>query len=537
MGEGLVKNGLNTAVRLTLACAAIGLALAPAAGAADLRVGVADDHPKASPEIAQRFFDTMTDVGLTETRITILWDSTRPTTIPEREAITHAVQLAATHQVHVTLSIYPDRARAITEAPRALGEFAAFVGLVARTYPQVKDFIIGNEPNKSRFWQPQYNLNRTPAACAAYEPLLAASYDALKAVDQDIRVIGVGLGPRGTDNPLAAGNLSISPVRCIRDIGRAYRASKRRRPIMDELSFHPHPNAASDKLETGYSWPNAGIPNLARIKQAMWDAFYRTAQPTFAETGMPGGPLRTLKVRLNEVGWQVAIPAGSRGAYFGRESVVTTDEGTQAAIYGNLIPLLACDPSVKSVLFFNLVDEANLDRWQSGLLRADWTRRPAYAIVKGSIAAGQTRCGGRPVRWRHEFRPVGVTSASPGARGPGRRGTPPGASSPARRRGRSSTPASSGARAPGRSRLALRSRIVRSLAHGQEPWRGAELQGQARREAGTGWSRCPAKRLRPGFYVYGGAARRRVEPRPGRRRMSAAPFRWRGGRQRRTETT
>ena len=177
---------------------------------------------------------------------------------------------------------------------------------------------------------------------------------------------------------------------------------------MDALSYHPYPNASTDKLDTGYAWPNAGIPDLARIKQAVWDAFHGTGQPTFQEAGMPHGPARTLKLRLNEVGWQVAIPPASRGAYFGKESVVTTDEGTQAAIYGNLIPLLACDPSVESVLFFNLVDEANLDRWQSGLMRADWTRRPSYAIVKGAIAAGQTRCAGRQVAWRHEYRPVGV---------------------------------------------------------------------------------------------------------------------------------
>ena len=63
---------------------------------------------------------------------------------------------------------------------------------------------------------------------------------------------------------------------------------------------------------------------------------------------------------------------------------------------------------MKSVLFFNLVDEPNLDRWQSGLMRADWTRRPSYAIVKGSILAGQTRCNGRRVRWRHAIKPVGV---------------------------------------------------------------------------------------------------------------------------------
>ena len=161
---------------------------------------------------------------------------------------------------------------------------------------------------------------------------------------------------------------------------------------MDELSYHPHPSLATDKLETGYPWPNAGIPNLARVKQAVWDAFHGTAQPTFEEAGMPRGPLRTLKLRLNEVGWQVGIPPAHRSAYYGTESVVTTDEGNQAAIYGNLIPLLACDPAVKSALFFNLVDEENLDRWQSGLLRADWTRRPSYAIVKGSILAGQTRC-------------------------------------------------------------------------------------------------------------------------------------------------
>ena len=197
-------------------------------------------------------------------------------------------------------------------------------------------------------------------------------------------------------------------MRCIRDIGRAYRESRRKKPIMDELELPPVSERSTDKLETGYSWPNAGMPNLDRIKQAVWDAFNGTAQPTFPEAGMPRGPVRTLKLRLNEVGWQVAIPPASRGAYFGKESVVTTDEGTQAAIYGNLIPYLACDPAVESVLFFNLVDEANLDRWQSGLLRADWTKRPSYAIVKGAIAAGQTHCSGRQVQWRHAYKPVGV---------------------------------------------------------------------------------------------------------------------------------
>ena len=43
--------------------------------------------------------------------------------------------------------------------------------------------IIGNEPNQPRFWQPQFNLDGSPASPAAYESLLARSYDALKGVD------------------------------------------------------------------------------------------------------------------------------------------------------------------------------------------------------------------------------------------------------------------------------------------------------------------------------------------------------------------
>ncbi len=280
--------------------------------------------------------------------------------------------------------------------------------------------------------------------------MLAASYDALKSVDRSITVVGVGLGPRGTDNPLAPGNLSISPVRCLADMGRAYRRSKRTKPIMDALSYHPYPNASTDKIDTGYAWPNAGIPDLARIKQAVWDAFHGTGQPTFQEAGMPNGPARTLKLRLNEVGWQVSIPPANRSAYFGKESVVTTDEGTQAAIYGNLIPLLACDPSVESVLFFNLVDEANLDRWQSGLMRADWTRRPSYGIVKGAIAArsdalrGQGRSPGATTTG-----PSASISTSSAARVAAPIGTSSGASWPAPRRARATPPPSTAPGGPG----------------------------------------------------------------------------------------
>jgi len=485
--------------RLLLASALAALVLAPVAGA-DIRVGAADDHPKATA-IAGEFYDTMKDVGMNENRMTLLWDPAHPNAIEDQAQIANAATVAAADGVKLTLALYPSKARALADSA-SKARFVAWTALVARAFPDVKDIIVGNEPNKSRFWQPQFLANGKSAACAAYEPVLAASYDAIKNVDRSITVIGVGLGPRGTDNSRAPGNLSISPVRCIRDIGRAYRKSRRKKPIMDALSYHPYPNASTDKLDTGYAWPNAGIPNLDRVKQAVWDAFNGTAQPTFQEAGMPHGPARTLKLRLNEVGWQVAIPPASKDAYFGKESVVTTDEGTQAAIYGNLIPYLACDPSVESVLFFNLVDESNLDRWQSGLLRADWTKRPAYTIVKGSIAAGQTHCTGRQVQWRHAYKPVGVhLGFLGGSRARSERNTfwsfVAGSDE-----GTLYTAGLFRVTRPGKVSPSLRAQISRSLRTGRV--RGASLKSSGKLVGG--WDKVitfPTKRLRPGFYVYG----------------------------------
>ena len=96
---------------------------------------------------------------------------------------------------------------------------------------------------------------------------------------------------------------------------------------MDAFSFHPYPNEATDPLERGYPWPNAGFANLDRLKQALWDAFDGTAQPT---------TLDGLKLHLDEVGWQV--DTAGRVGYRGLENVPVTDEVTQAAIYGQLDP-------------------------------------------------------------------------------------------------------------------------------------------------------------------------------------------------------
>ena len=77
------------------------------------------DHPRGrggrpsegSPEVAARFYDTMKDVGLTENRVSLLWDSAHPTTIDGQDNLAAAIQDAQADGVRITLDIYPTRAR------------------------------------------------------------------------------------------------------------------------------------------------------------------------------------------------------------------------------------------------------------------------------------------------------------------------------------------------------------------------------------------------------------------------------------------
>jgi hypothetical protein len=497
---------MTTKTTALLTCLLAALLTASPAGA-QIAVGVSDDLPIGADDGGAAFFASMQDIGLRENRIAVKWDPTAPTSIAHAAGIDRALAAAQPRGVNIVLSLYPLRPRAITDSPAAAGQFAAWTAQVAQRFPSVRDFIVGNEPNVNSFWQPQYAPNRKAISCTTYTGLLAASYDALKSVNGAINVIGVGLSPRGNDNPTARSNPSTSPVRCIRDMGLAYKKSKRTRPLMDELSFHPFPNLATDPLGRGYQWPNAGLANLDRIKQAVWDAFFATGQPVFPESSFGRfGPLASiaaadsLRFRLNEVGWQVEIVASARGAYFGRENVATTDEESQAEIYSQAIPFIACDPSVRSLLFFHLIDDPNLDRWQSGLIRADGTRRPSYESVRAAIARSGGRCGGITTAWRHATAVIGPLAKFPfkrSVRATSKSWTTVATAFEAAR-------VHAGVfRVPRRAtpRGKARTKIQRALLRAKP--RGAALRKtgkvQAYREAVV---RFPKRVLKPGFYVY-----------------------------------
>jgi hypothetical protein len=379
--------GLLLCALAALACLAAGTAR----GALD--IGVTEDTGKGAA-----FFGTLSDLGLRVNRVSVNWDSNTPTTIPEMAQMQAWLPQAQGSGTRVVFAVAPLNATALAASPAARAQFIAFLRNLAQTFPTVKDYVIGNEPNVNRFWRPQYSNGRALAA-AAYEPVLADSYDVLKGVSPSITVIGVGLSPRGNDNPNARDNPSRSPVRFLRELGAAYRASGRVRPLMDDLAFHPYPARNVDAPSVGYAWPNAGLSNLGRIKQAVWDAFNGTAQPTFAEPRKTFA--RPMKLVLDEVGWQVAPLPALASLYFGKENAPPVSEQTQADYYRETILLAECDPSVRLLSFFHLVDERDLDRWQSGLERADGSHRPSYDAVKSAIAQTRGNCQGQPITWRH----------------------------------------------------------------------------------------------------------------------------------------
>jgi hypothetical protein len=383
---------VNRRIAAAAVCACAALWLAGTA-LATTPVGVAEDATKYANDGGASLFQTMDQLGLTSNRVSVFWDAEQPDTIQEQAFLDRMVPEAAAHGIQLVFALYAVGANGSGAAytiGRNPAAFCAYAAQVARRYPTVTRFIVGNEPNQGRFWQPQYN-GAAPAAGAAFEGVLAACYDALKSVNPAIDVIGVGLSPNGTDRP-TGNHVSRSPVRFIADVAAAYRASGRTKPLFDEFSYHCYPRLATDPLQTGYrSWPNAGCVNLDRIKQALWDGFHGTAQKTVDDG---------LRIMIDETGWQVDTQG--RPGYTGVEtSNPVGTEDFQAQVYAQLVNLANCDPSISALHFLHLVDEADRDRFQSGLLRVDLSQRASAGAVAAQIPKG---CTTGAISWHHATR-------------------------------------------------------------------------------------------------------------------------------------
>jgi hypothetical protein len=297
-----------------------------------------------------------------------------------------------------------------------IAQFAAWAAKVARSFQNVHQFVVMNECNQPLFVNPQWDTAGANTSAQVCGRALAAAYDALKAVNGSNFVWGLGLSPRGNDNPNAVSNSSTRPVSFLKALGAWFRAfaAKTHRvvPLMDGLDFHPYPIPQSQPFAQGYPNPNdASVSNLPRIYQAFYDGFAGTPQPTIGQQAGGGLPLS-----LNETGIQT--DSSGHSGYVGSEVSATSAGGVlgqfateeyQAAWYHQMLDLLACDPNVQNVNIFHQVDEPSMAGWQSGLYFFDRGAKQSAQVVHDWIAQTGGRCPGVAQPWT----PPGVAPGPP----------------------------------------------------------------------------------------------------------------------------
>jgi hypothetical protein len=371
-------------VPLGLLIVAVALLAAGPARAGGMFVGAAENAAwSLDPAVAKSQMDRTARAGFGVVRMTMLWS-------PGEEivggddlvALGNASIAAQLDGVRLIVSIYPRDPRSAPRSSLARGEFAAFAASVARQFPSITDFVVGNEPNLNSFWMPQFGAGGVDLAARSYELLLAKTFDALKSVSADVNVIGGALSPRGGDKPGAA-RPTHSPSEFITDLGLAYRATHRGRPIMDMFAIHPY--AIPSRLPPTFQHPKTstiGIADYPKLVRLLTNAFRGTAQRG-----------ETLPIVYDEFGYQSQIPQARQNLYTHLRSPVAKDaipEALQAAYYRQAFALAACQPTVAGVLIFHVSDERDARAWQSGVYYANGTPKSSLGAVRDAALAAQT---------------------------------------------------------------------------------------------------------------------------------------------------
>jgi hypothetical protein len=320
----------------------------------------------ADPEEARRKLADTKAAGFEAAITNSFWEpGEREPSEEELTELRNAAVAAEEADVRPMLIVQNVGSRTTPNTAERRKEFAAYAAAVARELPAYRDFIIGNEPNLNRFWLPQFGPNGENFAARDYLALLAETYDALKAVSEDIRIIGGALAPRGGDDPDAP-RQTHSPTQFIRDLGRYYRESGRDRPVMDAFAHHPY-------LESSKTEPDFAHPRSTTISLADYPKLVTLLGEAFDGTAQPGSDVPIL---YTEFGVQTEIPTEKEDVYTNLDSPVAADavsEETQVRFYREAFALLCDQPTVEGMYLFHVWDEPDLLGWQSGLYYADHT--------------------------------------------------------------------------------------------------------------------------------------------------------------------
>jgi hypothetical protein len=354
-----------------------------------LAVGVVDDVVRADPALAGRLLDELVRSGFDSLALTSIWEPGRSAPTADELATLRAVaEEAEQRKVRLLVRLYHAGSGTTPLSEQARDEFAAYAAALAEGVEPLDDLIVGNEPNLNRFWLPQFGSSGEDVAAPAYLTLLATTYDAVKEVRDDVRVWGGATAPRGGDRP-GGQRQTHSPTVFIRDLGAAYRASGRDRPVMDGFVHHPYPESSQVPIDLEHPRTTSiGLADYHKLVTLLGEAFDGTAQP--------GSELPLL---YGEVGIETDVPAAKSVYYSGGETAPTTTAAVQASAYRRALELAICQPTVTAVLLFHLRDEPALEGWQSGVRYVDGAPKTSLPAVRAAATEAvegtlDVRCDG-----------------------------------------------------------------------------------------------------------------------------------------------
>ena len=343
-----------------LAVALAAAVLSPSAAAAPgLLLGVDDDSLRWYAH-TQSLLSIYNDLGVGAVRVNVAWSPGE--TFPVGTDRTELNRVGnASRRIRVVLAVTgPASSPPLDAAGRA--SYCGFVANVLRVYPSIRDVAVWTEPNSKAFWQPQ------KGAPAAYEALLAACWDTLHAAVPGVNVIATS-SPHGKPGSWFAG------------LGAAYRASGRMLPIFDTVGHNAYPQTSAESPSATHAKGPMDEGDLDRLLAALRKAFGGTGQPLPGEHGVT--------VWYLEDGFQ-SVPGGSRGFYSGTETdKQPVSEAVQAEQLTAAVELAYCQPAVGGFFNFELRDDSALSGWQSGLLRPDWSAKPAFVAYLEALAAAR----------------------------------------------------------------------------------------------------------------------------------------------------
>jgi hypothetical protein len=327
----------------------VALGVVPSAFAGPgLIVGIDDDSPRWM-NLAGSVGPLYREAGARAVRVTLQWQpgQTQPSAVNKTELDRMVV---ATWGFRLVLVVDGPHNQPPAD-PTSRAQYCSFVSGILRRYAPINDVVIWTEPNSNVFWRPQ------AGAPAAYEALLASCYDAIHLY-------------RPRANVIMAAAPHQDPAAWYTGIAAAYRASGRQQRIFDTVGHNAYP-------ETSGESPFATHTN-GSIDEGDYDKLVSVLNGAFGGTGQPPPGQGGVSIWYMEDGFQSQI-THSRRLYSGSETDrYAVSEDKQAQLLGDAIRLAYCQPFVGAFFNFELRDETNLGGWQSGLIRADWSAKPAF---------------------------------------------------------------------------------------------------------------------------------------------------------------